>query len=96
MRTDGGAEERERADTKLSSLGLAGCATAELAAWLVKPGADTELPILAEMVLVEDCRYRELYIRFADICLNIPKLTRTVIVSETHFLVYKQEWKEKR
>ena len=52
--TDGGAEESKGTDTKLSSLGLAGCATTELAAGLVEPGANTELPILAEVVLVED------------------------------------------
>lgn len=51
---DGGAEERKGADTKGSGLGLASIATAELAAGLVEPGADTALPVLAEMVLVED------------------------------------------
>jgi hypothetical protein len=51
---DGGAEEGEGANAEGSGLGLAGLATAELAAWLVEPGADTALPVLAEVVLVED------------------------------------------
>lgn len=55
LRTDGGAEEGEGADAELSSLGLARVTAAELAAGLVEPGADTALPVLAEVVLVEDC-----------------------------------------
>lgn len=54
LRTDSGAEEGEGANAELGSLGLAGSAAAELAAGLVEPGADPGLPILAEMVLVED------------------------------------------
>ena len=53
--TDSGAEEFEGADTKGSSLGLAGLAAAKLAAGLVEPGADTALPVLAEVVGVKDC-----------------------------------------
>ena len=51
---DGGAEEGEGANAEGCGLGLAGLATTELAAWLVEPGADTALPVLAEVVLVED------------------------------------------
>ena len=54
LATDGGAEESKGTDTKLSSLGLAGCATTELAAGLVEPGADSALPVLAEVVRMED------------------------------------------
>lgn len=57
--TDGGAEEGERADTESSSLGLAGCASAELASWLVKPCANTALPVLPEVVGGEDCETRD-------------------------------------
>lgn len=53
--TDSGAEEGEGADTKGRSLGLAGLAATELAAGLVEPGADAALPVLTEMVLVENC-----------------------------------------
>lgn len=85
--TDSGAEEGKGTDAKGSSLGLAGCATTKLAAGLVKPGADTGLPILAEMVLVEDYIFRYLDVRNPANCLNMSKWTRTVIMSETHFLV---------
>lgn len=54
LSTDGGAEERERANTESGGLGFAGLATAELASGLVKPGANPELPVLAEMVLMKD------------------------------------------
>ena len=54
LRTHGGAEEGEGADTERGGLGLASLATAELAAGLVEPGADTALPVLAEVVGVED------------------------------------------
>ena len=50
------AEKGEGADTKRSSLGLTGLAAAKLAAGLVEPGADTALPVLAEVVGVKDCR----------------------------------------
>lgn len=55
LRTDGGAEESEGTNAELSSLLLARVAAAELAARLVEPGADTALPVLAEVVGVEDC-----------------------------------------
>lgn len=51
---NGGAEEVERTDTESGSLDLASLATAELATWLVKPGADAGLPVLAEVILVEN------------------------------------------
>ena len=54
LSTDSGAEEFKGADTKGSSLGLAGLATAELASGLVEPGAHAQLPVLAEVVVVED------------------------------------------
>jgi hypothetical protein len=54
LSTHSGAEEGERADTEAGGLLLAGLATAELASGLVKPCADTELPVFAEVVLVED------------------------------------------
>ena len=54
LSTDSGAEEVKRADTKASGLLLAGLATANLAAGLVKPCTNTDLPVLAEVVLVED------------------------------------------
>ena len=54
LATDGGAEELKGTDAKLGSLGLTGVAAAELAAGLVEPGADTALPVLAEVVAVED------------------------------------------
>lgn len=56
--TDGGAEEGERANAKGCGFSLAGIATAELAPWLVKPGADSALPVLSEVVIVEDCALR--------------------------------------
>ena len=55
LRADSGAEEGEGADTELGSLLLAGLAAAKLAAGLVEPGADTALPVLAEVVGVKDC-----------------------------------------
>ena len=54
LRTHGGAEKGERANTELGGLRLAGLTTAELAAGLVEPGADTALPVLAEVVRVEN------------------------------------------
>ena len=54
LRADGGAEEGEGADAERGGLGLAGLAAAELAAGLVEPGADTALPVLAEVVGVKD------------------------------------------
>ena len=52
---DGGAEEGQRADAELRGFRLAGLAAAELAPGLVEPGADSALPVLAEVVGVEDC-----------------------------------------
>jgi len=48
------AEQGERADTEGSGFGFACGAAAELASWLVEPGADAALPVLAEMVRVEN------------------------------------------
>lgn len=52
--TDSGAEECEGADAELGSLGFAGCASAKFATGLVEPGAHAALPVLAEMVTVEN------------------------------------------
>ena len=52
---DGGAEETQWADTKDGSLLLAGLAATELASGLVEPGADAQLPVLPEVVVVKDC-----------------------------------------
>lgn len=54
LRTDGRAEESERTDAEGSSFGLACVATTKFASWLVKPGTDAALPVLAEMICVED------------------------------------------
>ena len=54
LAADGGAEELKGADAKGCGLGLAGGAAAELAAGLVEPGADAALPVLPEVVGVED------------------------------------------
>ena len=56
LRTDSGAEEGEGANAELGGLRLTGLATTKLAAGLVEPGADTALPVLPEVVGVEDCR----------------------------------------
>jgi len=52
--TDGWAEESEGTNAKGSGLSLARCASAELASRLVEPGADPALPVLPEVVGVED------------------------------------------
>lgn len=54
LSTDGGAEGGDGADTESSGLGLTGLTTAKLAAGLVEPGLDSALPVLAEMVVVEN------------------------------------------
>ena len=59
LATDGGAEGLEGAGTEKGSLGTACSSAAELAAWLVEPGAYTALPILSEVVFVEDCLHRK-------------------------------------
>ena len=82
LSTDSGAEEVKRADTKASGLLLAGLATANLAAGLVKPCTNTDLPVLAEVVIVEDCaKAFSLSIR------KISHSARTVVLAETHRLV---------
>jgi len=54
LSTNGGAEGIEGAGTKKARLGTTGSFATDLAAWLVEPGAYTTLPILSEVVLVED------------------------------------------
>ena len=58
LATDGGTKEREGADTESGGLGLAGIASAQFTPWLVEPSANTALPVLAEVVSVEDCKTR--------------------------------------
>lgn len=55
LSTDSGAEEGEGTNAECGSLGLAGVASAEFPSWLIEPGANATLPILAEVVGVEDC-----------------------------------------
>jgi hypothetical protein len=52
--TDGRTKEGEGANAKGGSFGFARCATAEFATWLVKPGADSALPVFTKMVRVKD------------------------------------------
>lgn len=63
LSTDGGAQVLEWADAENGGLGLASAAPAELAAGLVEPGLDAALPVLAEMVAVEDVVVRETHLR---------------------------------
>jgi hypothetical protein len=56
---NGRAEGFKGAGTENSCLGTACSSAAELAAWLVEPGAYTTLPILSEVVFVEDCLHPE-------------------------------------
>jgi hypothetical protein len=54
LSTDGGAEESKGANAKGGGLDLAGVASAEFPSWLIKPCADATLPVLAEVIGVED------------------------------------------
>lgn len=83
--TNGGAEESEWADTKGSSLGLAGIASAEFATGLIEPGAHPALPVFAEMVGV---KYYVRVMSDRTSQKNISGEVRTVVVRETHGLVY--------
>ena len=60
LSTNGGTEGFEGAGTKKGSLGTTRSSAAELAAWLVEPGAYTTLPILSEVVFVEDYLHRKI------------------------------------
>jgi len=62
LTADGRAQRGYRANTKAGSLSFAGIASAELAPWLVKPGADTALPVLAVMIIVQDIVVRETHV----------------------------------
>ncbi|KAG6885838.1 hypothetical protein C0993_008801, partial [Termitomyces sp. T159_Od127] len=55
LRAHGGAQERLRAHAERGGFGFARGAAAQLAPWLVEPGAHAALPVLAEVVRVEDC-----------------------------------------
>lgn len=57
--TNSRTKEGEGANTKGSGFGFASVATTELTPWLVKPGADSALPVLAEVVIVEDYARRK-------------------------------------
>ena len=54
LATDSGAEMCEGADAELGGLGFAGRAPAKLASGLIEPGAHAALPILMEVVTVEN------------------------------------------
>ena len=54
LSTNSRAEKGERADAECGSFCFARGASAKLAPWLVEPGAHATLPILPEMVGVED------------------------------------------
>jgi hypothetical protein len=54
LSTDGGAKESKWANAKRGGLYLAGLASAELPSWLIKPRANATLPVLAEVIGVED------------------------------------------
>lgn len=54
LSTDSWAERLSRANSKGSGFGLAGSAAAKFASWLVEPGTDSALPVLAEVVGVKD------------------------------------------
>ena len=49
------AKETEGADTQRGGFRFACFTSAELSPWLIKPGADPALPVLPEVVVVEDC-----------------------------------------
>lgn len=55
LASDCGAEGLEGTDAEGGCFCDTGCATAEFTAWLVEPGANSALPVLAEVVTVEDC-----------------------------------------
>lgn len=54
LSADCGTKKGERSDAKSCGFRFAGSASTELATWLVEPGAYATLPVLAEMVGVED------------------------------------------
>lgn len=80
LSTDGRAEESDWTNAKRGGFYLAGVASAEFSSWLIKPCANVTLPILAEMVGVEDCFMvlDYFYSKFED---NSPLLARKPICS---------------
>lgn len=54
--TNSRSEEGGGADAKGGGFSFARCASAKLASWLVEPSAYSALPVLSEMITVEDCR----------------------------------------
>lgn len=81
LATDGWAEEGEGADAESGGFGFAGVAAAEFSSGLVEPCAYPALPVLVEVVAVEDWR--------DDLVLALCSLMSelTVVVPETHGLV---------
>lgn len=56
LRTNSRSEKGSGADAKGGGLSFACCASAKLASWLVEPSANSALPVLSEMITVEDYR----------------------------------------
>lgn len=54
LSTNSGAEECEWTNAECGSLGLASVTSAKFPSWLIEPSANATLPILAEVVGVED------------------------------------------
>lgn len=54
LTTDSRAEKGERANAELGGLGLASITSTQLTSGLVKPGAHPALPVLAEVIAMEN------------------------------------------
>lgn len=54
--TNSRSEKGGGADAKGGGLSFACCASTKLASWLVEPSANSALPVLSEMITVEDYR----------------------------------------
>lgn len=54
LASDCRAKEGKRANAQRGGFGFACVTSAELSPWLIKPGADPALPILPEVIVVED------------------------------------------
>ncbi len=63
LSTNGGAEEGKGTNTEGGSFSFTSVAAAEFSSWLIKPCADAALPVLVEMVVVEDCMSLESFRR---------------------------------
>jgi hypothetical protein len=82
LRSNCGTKESEGSDTQRGGFGFACFTSAELPPWLIKPGANPALPVLPEVVVVEDCM-RELISQLE----GLSPRDLTVIVTETHGLI---------